>query len=455
MNFAQIIHRCFSKAEAYRYRSRRKRALNRWMHAFPPGPAVGGATLLLLAGGGQAQGEGFPANLHQPGPAYQQQAGPAYQQQTRPTWQPTGPAWQPTPFRTTAFAAGDQQPVPHQPAPHDHSVFEHGPHQHAPHQHGPFSHAPHQPDLYEPGPYQPGFCEPVPCAPVTCQPAGLYGGIEFLWMRAHFDQNVAMVIDPVPGNESVPFDYSYELSPRAWIGWQGANHGGFRATYWQFDERADTETATAVAGATPIYVYVEGAGGNLTRNAFAQLDDTMVSTHELDLQTLDLELTERFQLSSLQILAGAGVRLAQMEQEMLAEVFTDAGVLEEAVGNNLDFQGAGPTVSLQARRPIGASRFSVYSGLRGSLLFGETRQEIYEMKGAGANIVTDVDEHDEVLSVGELALGLEYARPIGTQAQWFARTGYEVQAWFDAGGPVDSESTLTLDGISFATGFLY
>ena len=55
-------------------------------------------------------------------------------------------------------------------------------------------------------------------APRAMPLRGLYGGFEFLWMRSHFDQNVAMIVDPLPGSRMVSFDYDYELMPRAWIG---------------------------------------------------------------------------------------------------------------------------------------------------------------------------------------------------------------------------------------------
>jgi hypothetical protein len=50
--------------------------------------------------------------------------------------------------------------------------------------------------------------------------SAFYGGFEFLWMRANFDQNVALIIDPPVGNTAVAFDYDYELSPRSWLGWE-------------------------------------------------------------------------------------------------------------------------------------------------------------------------------------------------------------------------------------------
>lgn len=282
-----------------------------------------------------------------------------------------------------------------------------------------------------------------------------YGGFEFLWMRAHFDQNVAMIIDPPVGNTLVPFDYDFKFTPRTWLGWQAADGGGFRATYWRFSDQAATERATAVAGATPVYLFVYGAGGNLTRNAYADLGETLVSNHSLAMQALDLEATQRFGLGQLQCLLGAGVRLADMDQHLRGEVYDASNALWEVVTNDLSFQGAGPTASLQATRALGASRFSTFGGLRGALLYSETQQAIYEMKDGYANELTDMAKATEMLSMGEMSIGLQYTQHIGPRAQFFVRGSYEGQAWFDVGGPVDSHSTVALDGIGLATGLLF
>jgi hypothetical protein len=280
-------------------------------------------------------------------------------------------------------------------------------------------------------------------------------GFEFLWMRAHFDQNVAMIIDPPIGNRLVPFNYDFQLAPRTWLGWQGCNGGGLRVTYWQFNDNAATERATAVAGATPVYLFVYGAGGNLTRNAYADLGETLISDHSLALQALDLEATQRFGLGPLQCMAGVGIRLADMDQNLRGEVYDATNSLWEIVTNDLSFQGAGPTLSLQAFRPMGTSRFSMFGGLRGAMLYSKTRQAIYEMKDGYANELVDTANAHEMLSMGEMSVGLQYMQPLGPRSEFFARSSYEGQAWFDVGGPVDSHSTVALDGLGFAIGLLY
>lgn len=298
-------------------------------------------------------------------------------------------------------------------------------------------------------------CEPAVRLVDTCGLRGFQGGVDFLWMRASFDQNVAMIIDPPVGNRLVPFDYEFSLRPRAWLSWQIECGRGVRASYFRFDEAARTESAAAVPGATPVYLFVSGAGGNLSRNAYADLGETLVSNHRLQIQSLDLEATQRTQWSSLTALVGFGLRLADMEQHLRADGYQPGGILEEAVTNDLSFVGAGPTVSLQVNRGFFAAPIGLYGNARGSLLVAHSEQQIYEMKNAGANELVDVAEQREVLTNLELGVGLQYSQCIHQRLAMYCRAGHETQVWFDAGGPVDSRSTMALDGFVFSVGTLY
>jgi len=284
---------------------------------------------------------------------------------------------------------------------------------------------------------------------------GFYGGLELIWIRPNFDQNVAMIVDPPVGNTLVPFEYDYQLSPRAWLGWQSCNGLGFRATYFRFDESANREAVTAVPGATPVYLFVYGAGGNLSRNANANVGQTLVSNHALKLSSLDLEATQLFHWRQSQAILGMGIRMADVEQIASGEVFNAGGTLEEVVRNDLDLAAAGPTLSAQLIRGIGASNFGIFAATRASLLVSETEQRIYEMKGAYTTELEDIAIQREILGNLELGLGLQYQQALGQSASMFVRTGYECQLWLDAGGPVDSHSTIGLDGITLALGLHY
>lgn len=282
---------------------------------------------------------------------------------------------------------------------------------------------------------------------------GCYGGFEFLWLRPSFGQDVALIIDPPIGNTLVPFEYDNSLTPRAWLGWQSCRGNGARFTYFGYSDEADPVSVTAVAGATPVYVTVFGAGSNLTRNATANPGETLTSRHRLRLQAYDIEATQQFCLASTQMMFGLGVRIADIDQMLRADVHdATSGAAQEAVSNHLEFQGAGPTASLWLTRQIMASRFSFYSNLRGAFLIGDTDQRIYQMKGAFTTELEDRAVHREILTNAECSVGLQFGQSLTPRCGAFLRAGYEGQIWMDAGGPVNSDSTLGFDGITFALG---
>jgi hypothetical protein len=187
----------------------------------------------------------------------------------------------------------------------------------------------------------------------------------------------------------------------------------------------------------------------------ADLGETLSTIHSTHLQALDLEYVDTFSMKTTQLLVGTGVRFAKMGQVLRGDVYNAGGGLQEVVTNELNFTGIGPTLSLQAWRPLFNRRFSAYASPRGYLLFAESHQSIYEMKDAGANAVRDQANQQEIISIIELGLGLQYTGCLNSGSSWYVRGGYEVQAWYDVGGPVDSTSTLGLDGISFLAGTIW
>ncbi|TWU36546.1 hypothetical protein Q31b_48270 [Novipirellula aureliae] len=333
-----------------------------------------------------------------------------------------------------------------------------------------------------------GYGQAVACAPVACapapQPLGLYGGFDFLFIRPHFDNNVAIVIDPPSGNTLQTYDYDYEFSPRAYLGWQDQCSGfGFRFGFWNFDADAGPYSATSNAFFEPVFVSVQGASGNLFRAATAEFDagggsQTLTAQHELELQVYDFEMTQAFNARGWNFLGGVGIRFADIDQLMYAKATRDGdGLTMAEVSNDLSVEGVGPTASMQVFRPLGNSRFSAFGGLRGSLLLADTNQSIYNgyygnwdndagpdgIPGNGDDVVTpdtygtltDRADQREVITNFELQLGVQYQLPITSRCDLVLRSAYETQTWFDVGGPVDSHSTLSFDGISFMAGLMF
>jgi hypothetical protein len=237
-----------------------------------------------------------------------------------------------------------------------------------------------------------------------------------------------------------------------WFGHVNENGFGFQARYFQFDGSADTRTFSPDAANPLAFIEVFGAGGNISRNAFAGVGETLTVSHDLELDVLDLEAIQRWQWNRMLLMGSFGARYVRMDQDMLATAITAAGVLDEMVDHDHSFEGFGPVVGLQLVRGMGRSGFGVYGNVRGSILFGDQDQTIVEIKNAGANVGTDTHTGDEVMAIGEIAFGVQYARELRNHAHGFVRLGYESQIWWDAGSAINTDGNMGLEGFTLAFG---
>lgn len=319
--------------------------------------------------------------------------------------------------------------------------------------------APPAPPVDQPGPppwVGPTGCD-VPCrTEVCCEPCdegGCFGGFELAFLRPRFSENTAMVIDPLPDDNIVrPFEYDFEASPRIWAGWLNECGLGAQVRYWHFDAEADTESFSPTPADPLANVWVFGAGGNVSRNAFAGVGETLTVSHDMEIDAIDLEAVQRMQWRRTILYGSLGGRYARIEQHFLARAITAAGVIDEMVDHDHSFEGFGPTAGLLIIQPVFDSGFGLYGNLRGSILFGEQKQSILEIKNAGANVGRDTHTGDEVLAIGEIGFGVQYARVIRRNAVGFVRAGYEGQIWWDAGGPINTDGNMGLEGFAFSIG---
>ncbi|MBW3596337.1 MAG: hypothetical protein KY475_03570 [Planctomycetes bacterium] len=290
-------------------------------------------------------------------------------------------------------------------------------------------------------------CACNPC-PSCCRTSGLYGGAEALWIKPHFQDESAFVIDGSRLDEVVPFDYDFEASPRFWLGYVGCSGLGARARYWTFD--GDSTASGVFVDDGEAFAF--SAGDVLRRRLAAGPGDAAFAQHDLELETIDLEATQQFNRANLMMLAGAGLRYVRVEQDYLVQ-FTDPLGPQDSLLHNHDFEGIGPTAALELWRPIGGYGFSLYGALRGSVLFGELNQQITETTG-GLVFTERRHDVDETLAIGEVALGLQWTGAGIYNTDFFVRSGWEGQYWNGAGNANSTEGDMGLQGLTLAIGLM-
>lgn len=288
------------------------------------------------------------------------------------------------------------------------------------------------------------------CSTACARRFRVLGGYEFGWLQPRFTENVAAVATWPSGNDAIAFDHSFETTPRVWTAVENSRCTGVRARYWDLRTNAPREVAFATVA--PVSLTIVGGSGNLSRTAVANVSEVMTSTHRLEMRTIDLEGTQRIRYSRTETIASFGLRYLKMYQRTHAVATDGTGAVTELVCQDLDFDGFGPTASIEITRTL-FCHDSMFRGLsffadgRGSILFGKQVQEIVLVTGGGAGLAEDVYVHNDFLPTAELVGGLQWQWQPFACGLWSIRTGYRAESWFSAGGPVDSDSNLGLHGM--------
>lgn len=165
----------------------------------------------------------------------------------------------------------------------------------------------------------------------------------------------------------------------------------------------------------------------------------------LDVDAIDLELTQRGQFGYWNILGSAGLRYGRVDMVEGAINFEDAAAfLGGSAGVN--FEGVGPTLSLRGSRPVASTGVTLFAVGRSSLLYGDVESRSPFFFG---NLFT---VRDEIVQVWEFQLGVEYAKTLSNGATVETGIFWETQRW-------DSENNslgdLSFMGLGIHTGVLY
>jgi hypothetical protein len=291
-------------------------------------------------------------------------------------------------------------------------------------------------------PFCPGCCG-------CCPPSGLIGGAGLYLLEPYISNNQAYGIentvgrsagDIPPGSPGIRADQIVDLrqhmdiTPLLWLGYLTEEGWGGRVRYWYLREGTTQMTAPAAAdNTTTIVESAAPLGIDLPTG------QSLNVTSELEMQFLDVEGLEHLQAGSWDLLASGGLRLMRVDQTYNA--YNDAGALL----SNRSFEGIGPTVALEARRPFGGSGLALYGSARGSVVIGGADQQVTE---GGA---TSQAHQDRGVPIAELEVGLEYDHWVG-HARLFGQIGVVAQDWFGVGNASRSAIHMLPGGDFSATG---
>lgn len=286
--------------------------------------------------------------------------------------------------------------------------------------------------------------------------ARLYAGFEAVIVKPRFENNIAYTRVESDGVSNTSFterefDYDLEFSPRVYVGWRHSDGIGLRATWWHFDHTA------GVAATNP----PANGFGMIIPPAFADVDissnvptDSFAASTDLNAYTIDIEATKETQFQSWSLGVGFGFRYARVEQGYLARL-SDAG--NDPLGQ-IDYrqsiEGIGPTISAMAVRPI-TCQTAIFAKARGSLLYGDGESSLSageDLDLATPILTTHATNRDDLLSIAEIQVGLQWHSACYHVYQPFLTVAMEGQMWHGAGSATSEEGTLGFFGLNAGAG---
>ena len=306
-----------------------------------------------------------------------------------------------------------------------------------------------------------GTCD-LPCRP--CCRGGWVGGAGVYVIKPHWTTNPAYatnIISPagVSLDSQTDFAYSYAATPLIWFGYVGQNGLGIRTRFWFYDQSetmtlANDGSLTVISAAPLNYLNSSSTDG-----------DQLTFTSGLEVDVVDIEATQTFDLGWLTGQLSAGGRYARIEQTY-HHVETPLTALDDIIDSSHTFDGFGPSLGAEVRRNLMDSGLSLYANGRGTLLFGKSSQQALSINN---NVLTNYGSYTnwDLVPTLESELGVlwQYNTDRG---RMFLDAGVFAIAFFGAGNSAnnqillnstddqaDKNSTLGFFGFKAAAGVTY
>lgn len=282
------------------------------------------------------------------------------------------------------------------------------------------------------------------------------GGAGVSYVVPVFESNRAFTTTLTPAAAGRPatithtdFDFSYDLAPRAWLGFVAEGDWGGRVSYWHYDQSAraiGSLSGTAPPGSSLVSASPAGIPPLSTPTLLLAPGnaDVLAANSTLKLDVFDLEGTKGVRGGPCSFLVSAGARVARIDNRYDADLSNTANnnaVLAEQISlrSGQRFVGAGPTAALEAHCALAESelgQIGLYGSTRASFLFGNYHQTANlndYITAAGVRTVTPLVvnqmSRNAAVPEAEVELGAEWSGVLwGIRS--VARIGVVAQNYF-------------------------
>ena len=286
---------------------------------------------------------------------------------------------------------------------------------------------------------------------------GLSAGYTFLFLRPRLDTATSAVVSRPTANGTATFAREQEFDDletgsRIYVELIRPDAWGFRVTYSGVEADADplnvavpdggrVTSAAAPSGFTPFTVNPNGA------IIAAGEGNRLTTAYEVEFDNFDMEATRRLRAADWLLNVGGGVRFASLEQTY--DAFASGDQPGSATSAS-DFEGSGPTVFAEFRRPIGQTGLAFLTSARGSLIYGE--REGFARTSQGGVTNTAVFESDDLVPLGEIQIGGEWSAWVNPATLFFTQAAFETHLWSGVGSAHDPEGDVGFSGFNLTLG---
>jgi hypothetical protein len=287
------------------------------------------------------------------------------------------------------------------------------------------------------------------CPPFWEHRSGVFG--EFLFLHArdadvHFSTPTdALGVNRVPIDNALIADPAYDPGFR--IGGQFALscQASLVATYTWYESSVN-DRATLAGGAGFLFPTL------IHPNTINAASDYLLAEADYDIDFQFIDVAGKFLLRGdceTRVNGYAGFRYGNLEQDLFA-TYSNLGT--QTVDSQIDFNGFGPRLGLEAERLVGRGCF-VYGNVFANFLAGQFETEFVQLNelAPGAPEVNTGHEDDRIVSILELELGLGWRSRCGNVS---GRLGYHVAGWFNTITTSEFIEAVHADNFDDATGSL-
>ncbi|MBX3434550.1 MAG: hypothetical protein KF847_14610 [Pirellulales bacterium] len=262
---------------------------------------------------------------------------------------------------------------------------------------------------------------------------GWFGGVDFLFLSPKISEaGVASIFfwdglasaSQYGGSLSSPLNFAQ----RVFVGYQGDGGGGAQVRWFTFDNTVDY-VGEVNEGGPPIQLF---------------------GSTQLEVDAVDLELLQRGNFANWNWMGTAGVRIADVSLRENSINFEDLNDFVWGGSTGVQFQGAGPTLSVQGARPILLDGLSIFANARTALLYGDTDWWTAFPSWLGAN-GGRYTIRDDFVQVWEFQFGLQHTKQFEA-CDLFTGIFWEAQRWESDSGFLGD---LGFHGFGVRTGLVY